>query len=202
MIEAHADLRGYFRERLVAALQRRGVTPHEATEFYVVDLLARYSRVRPDDSVLRPLVYRMAEALETQDATERFRRFRDMGDAALYVCGFFLEYLQRRGVSRDYVVTMGGRAYDRARHLAGWGGLGMDAGLAAAYQELADRFDDFAHVLDEVREETTFRTPQDIVRLYDRWKRTGSPTLAARLKDEGVFPQREQDDGEGSSVLH
>ena len=56
--------------------------------------------------------------------------------------------------------------------------------------ELAEGFDDFARVLDEVRERTVLRSPQDIVRLYDLWKRTKDPRFAEKLRGQGVFPQK------------
>ena len=62
----------------------------------------------------RPLVERLAAALEAEDRSQKFRRFRDLGDCALYVCGFFSDHLQRRGIARDYVVAMGHRGYLQA----------------------------------------------------------------------------------------
>jgi hypothetical protein len=191
MIERYADLRGYFRERLVSALERRRVHFQETTECYLVQLMARFADGASASEVAEPLVYRMAEALETREPVLRFRRFRDTGDAALYVLGFFQDHLDRRGISRGYVVTMGGRAYGRASELATVGGGVIDGGFSEAYGELADRFDECAKVLDELREETELRTPQDVVRLYDRWKRTRSPALAERLRAAGVYPQRD-----------
>jgi hypothetical protein len=114
------------------------------------------------------------------------------------VCGFFGDHLRRRGISRDYVVGLGERAYGEAGDLCGRAWRSSDGSLRQVYPELAGRFDVFARVLDEVRETTALRTPQDIVRLYERWRRTKSPTLARRLKEEGVFPQ----DGGGDRVLH
>ncbi len=193
-----ADMREFFRERLVAALSRRRVEVEEATEFYLVNLLAGYASRSPRETLSRPLFHRLAEAVETPDAPERFRRFRELGDCALYVCGFFSEHLDRRGISRDYVVTMGHRAYGEAGDLCGRACRAAEARLREVYPELAEGFDDFARVLDDVRETTALRTPQDIVRLYERWRRTRSPLLASRLKQQGVFPQV-ADDGE---VLH
>lgn len=200
MIEAHADVRGYFRERLMGALARRGVQPGETTEFYLVDLLARFA-TGAAQGVEEPLVYRLAEALETREPHLRFRRFREMGDAALYALGFFFDHLHRRGISRRYVVGMGEKAYARASDLAGWSGGRGDAAFTEAFEELAGGFDEFARALDDVREATTLRTPQDIVRLYDRWRRNGSPVLAERLQAAGVYPQT-PGDGSGGSTLH
>jgi len=38
---------------------------------------------------------------------------------------------------------------------------------------------------------TSLRTPQDIVRLYDRWRQGRSVAIAERLAAAGVFPQVE-----------
>ena len=36
---------------------------------------------------------------------------RELGDAAMFVCGFFPDSFERRGLDRGYVVAMGGHAY-------------------------------------------------------------------------------------------
>ena len=191
MIEVAIDMREFFRERLGAALDRREVRVSASTEFYLVELMARYARTPAATTLAKPLVDRLTEALEADDRTQQFRRFRDLGDCALYACGFFSDHLDRRGVARDYVVAMGNRGYDQAGRLA------PGSGFDEAYPELAEAFDLLARVLDDVRENTALRTPQDIVRLYERWRRTGSPLLAERLREEGVFPVQEPDE-----VLH
>ena len=177
---------------MVEALTRLEVDASGAVEFYLVELLAQQARTTAD--TLEPLVFRLAEAAAIDEPAERFRRFRAVGDAALHTCGFFADHYERRGVSREYVVTMGGRAYDAAADLA----FAARAAEPDVFGELAGRFDAFARVLDEVRETTELRTPQDIVRLYDRWRRTRSPRLAERLRKAGVFPGL----GGGGGTLH
>jgi len=66
----------------------------------------------------------------------------------------------------------------------------QEAARIGVYRELAALFAPITRVLDDVRESTALRTPQDIVRLYDKWRRTGSPRIAARLSAEGVYPGR------------
>jgi hypothetical protein len=177
-IELSADPTGFFHERLREALERRHMNLSEPTEVYLVHLLTGFVHITADEALERPLVERMAHALEAPSTTESFRRFRALGDNALYISGFFSDHLDRRGVSRGYVVAMGGRAYVAASSFGG-----------DLFEELAESFDTLAQVLDEVRETTSLRTPQDIVRLYERWRRTKSPALAERLEAEGVFPQ-------------
>ena len=178
-IEQHADVRGYFRERLLTALGQHSVKPSAETEFYLVNLLADYA-VRPHDAMFGRTLFDMyAEASEANGA-DRVRKFRDLGDNALYVCGFFSDHLQHRGVSRSYAITMG----ERGSSVAG----AITPSFADVYVELAERFESYVQVLDGVREEAALRTPQDIVRVYERWQKTKSPILAAQLERAGLFP--------------
>ncbi len=184
-IESISDARGYFQERLSTALSELGVVAEPHTEHYLVELLAAGQKgavATPD----QPLVHRLQAAIEARDRRERLRSYREAGDAALYTSGFFAEHLQKRGLSHDYYVELGARAYCAASELCGQ--------RADVYHQLGARFDDYSKVLEEVRESTVLRTPQDIVRLYDRWRRTRSPRLAARLHAAGVFPQIPKDD--------
>jgi hypothetical protein len=175
------DLKGWFHERLDAVLERRQVEATDGARVYLVELLVRNTGTSPD--LDQPLAFALAEACETGEPGERFRRHRALGDRALYLSGFFGEHLEHRGIPRTYVQTIGARGYGTAGDLARrWGGPG------ALLEELAERFETMTMVLDEVRESTALRTPQDIVRLYDRWKQTGSAKLAERLAEEGVFP--------------
>lgn len=191
------DMTGFFRDRLAVALTRRSVRVSELTEVYLVHLLASFVHASPEKALNEPLVHRMADALSAPTNTERFRKFRELGDHALYACGFFSDHLERRGIAREYVVTMGGRAYVQAGDLMSRTHGAQPDGFGDVYDELAHAFDALARVLDDVRECTSLRTPQDIVRLYERWRRTGSPLLAARLEEEGVFPQ-----SGGSKLVH
>ncbi len=180
MIEPCGDLKGYFEDRLDRALGQLQLSPIPETRVYLLDLLSTRA-LAGQTTMEETLVDRLAGAMAANDPKERFRRYRDTGDSALYTSGFFGEHLDGRGLSRDYVKAMGGRAYLAAAELSG--------SSRHMYGELAHGFEQFARAIDEVREATTMRTPQDIVKLYDRWRKTRSPKIAERLRSEGVFPQ-------------
>lgn len=179
-IETFADLRGWFRERLESALGQRGVGAAEGTRAYLVDLLARVGLGQENEALGRPLAIQLAEA-RSAGPSERFRLYRALGDDALYLRGFCSDHLDHRGITTEYVATLGETAYGQAGDLA----LGSAGGV---YRELAQKFEPFAEAFDDVREGTAMRTPTDIVRLYDKWTRTHSPKIAERLTAEGVFP--------------
>lgn len=180
-IETFADLRVWFRERLEAALGQRGLGAGEGTRAYLVDLLARVGLGEENEALARPLALQLAEARSAERAPDRLRLYRTLGDDALYLRGFCSEHLDHRGITTEYVATLGETAYDQAGELA----LG---GASEVYRELSRKFEPFADALDDVRESTALRTPSDIVRLYEKWTRTRSPKLAERLSAEGVFP--------------
>ncbi len=199
MIEPHADVRGYFRERLLGALERHRLSIDSGTEFYLVNLLSEFAISPPLPTLERPLAEQLADALETE-GYERLRRFRGLGDAALYVSGFFADHLERRGITADYAGAMGGRAYRSASALVRLAPP-REAALAYVYDELAAKFSAYVDVLSDVREATTPRTPQDIVRLYERWKHTRSPALADKLRSVGLFPVLEAET-RGRGTVH
>ncbi|MCK7580759.1 MAG: hypothetical protein MZV65_37410 [Chromatiales bacterium] len=58
------------------------------------------------------------------------------------------------------------------------------------FEELAAKFTDFADVLGEVAEHPDVRHHKDILRLYERWLKTGSRRAAARLRALGIEPER------------
>ena len=191
-IETSSNVRGWFHERLEESLDRQKIPASQPTRLYLVELLARFAEKPADDMMSRPLVFQLADAMECE-GYERLRKLRALGDAALYALGFFEGQLERRGVNRSYVVTMGGRAYADAWALSAFDP--QEAVRRDVYGELSDGFSDFVEALDDVRESTVLRTPQDIVRLYEKWKRTKSPRIAARLRSEGVFPSVPDDGG-------
>lgn len=184
-IEMRGDLRAWFMERLSNALDRRGLPASPTTRVYLVEVLHGFATGPAADALARPLALQLADAAEAGGA-ERIRRLRALGDAALYLTGFFADHLERRGITRRYTVTMGEQAYSSAGVLAAT--APSEAVRRQAYTELARTFEGFVATFDDLREMTTLRTPQDIVKLYDRWRRTRSPQIAERLREEGVFP--------------
>ncbi len=194
-IEMAGDLRGWFRVRLAEALERRRLSASATTQVYLVELLHAYAVEPSREALARPLALQLADAAEAS-GPERIRLLRTLGDAALYLAGFFSDHIERRGVSAGYFVAMGERAYSSARALAPY--CPSEAPRTAVYEELAEEFESFVYTFDDLRETTTLRTPQDIVKLYDKWRRTRSPLLAERLREEGVFPA----DAPSKRLLH
>lgn len=185
LVEPRAPLE-FFREQLVQALEHQHVSTSAFTEFYLVNLLATCVRAsRPgqgahgfEDVPLALLYGRAVQATRP----ERVRLLRALGDTALFTAGFFGDSLERRLVDFDYYRTMGCRAYAQLSQdaAAGFGGR--------VFGELGQRFGQFADVLAEVSERTRVADQQSILKLYERWLRTGSSRAARLLAEQGLAP--------------
>lgn len=180
-----ANVDGFFREIVESAAEQESVESTDLGLAYVTSLLASYVRLSSKDRALlgESLTLALHRAVGASGA-ERFERLRSVGDAVLYASGFFAEHLSARGVSLPYVRGLGARAYGLA--------AGTLTGARDLFQELADRFDNYARLLgavsDTVAATSAASTPAGTLRLYERWMRTGSPAAADALIERGLLP--------------
>jgi len=174
----------YFKGLVESAMVRQHLRATELTSYYLVDLLCRF--VRPDaripfyEDTGQPLALRLAKALESGGMEQR-ARLRNLGDFSLFTSGFFSDSLRRRVVDVDYYVSMGEYAYGSLSR------RDSDA-FGQVFSELSKRFVAYMDVLADVSECTGTTAGTDVLRLYERWLRTGSPRDGQRLADHGLAP--------------
>jgi hypothetical protein len=189
-IDSCEAVQDFFLGEVRDAMSDLRVETAAATEKYLVDLLTSFSVSARIQTLFEPLVTQLAKA-RNASGPERANRMRELGDVSLFVCGFFPDSFERRGLDRGYVVAMGGHAYlvvgEATRRLG-------DASDGHVFVELAERFHELARVLDEVRERTSLCTDAAVLRLYERFRESGSPTLLRRLHRRGVHPARDKAD--------
>ena len=182
-------IKDFFRDLLQRAMENQRAQVQPFTELYVVNLLHEYLLsealyVQSEDGRLeqKPLAFLLKEALE-EPGPARLHMLRRLGDTSLFVSGFFPDSLARRSslVDVDYYIAMGGRAYDAVGTLAGHRDL---------WSELSGRFRLLVDLLNEVSERTLASTNAGLVRLYERWMKTGSERLATLLARQGVVARK------------
>lgn len=173
----------FFKEQVDRALDRHDVEPSAEVAYYLTRLLEEFVRpqrlyrragVDPD----QPLAEVFCEAI-TSGGRRRFELLKLTGDCALFVSGFLAESLQRTLVGADYYVRLGGHAYGviHAEHRL----------LKELFGELAGKFTQLADVLTEVSETCSLTDDRNLIRLYDRWLRTGSQRSAEKLREQGIL---------------
>lgn len=181
----------FFNERVTSALVNQRVDATDDARFYLVTLLNDRLNVNragpgPDrDLEDEPLALVLARALQAS-LSEQVALLKALGDRALYVSGVFSDSLARHVVDVDYYVSMGEMAYGK---LAGvMKGGRRPSAYAELYDELASRFPVFVEVLNEVSEGLSLTSNSGLLRLYERWLRTGSRRAAEKLSKEGIVP--------------
>lgn len=200
-LQTDDNLFDFFHPHVDRVVEEHGRPVGPEGVFYLTSLLVE--RAHPDaqapEEAAETLVELRIQAARG-DRPQAIRAYRSLGDRALLTAGFFRQSLSGRLVSRQYYVDMGAAAYDALAGLlraAGFGGRvvgdGGHKGLDDIYQELAQAFEACSEVLDEVRDavrgEDEGRLPdEEVLALYEQWRATGSPRLAARLARLGVVP--------------
>jgi hypothetical protein len=173
----------YFKELVESAMHRQHLQAGDLTEYYVVNLLCQYVRldaqVKAGDHA-EPLAIRLARALESGGSEQR-ARLRSLADFSLFMSGFFPDSFTRRSIDVDYYKSMGEYAYGS---LSRW----EDDGFAEVFGELARKFVGFMDVLADVSERTALGSSTDVLRLYEKWLRTGSSRDGQRLVERGILP--------------
>jgi hypothetical protein len=171
----------YFKELVDGAVTRQGLATHELTTFYVVQLLASFAeRPAAANADNDPLSFRLAQALDAGGLQQR-ASLKQIGDVSLFTSGFFSDSLRTKLVDVDYYVSIGGSAYNALSRIE------TDT-FASVFAELGEKFVGFVDVLSEVSERTSCSSNLDLLRLYERWLKTGSRHSGQLLVERGVFP--------------
>jgi hypothetical protein len=191
-ILAARSVSGFFGEVVEDAMKARRVDATDGATRYLVGLLTDYAHPdgRAGEALERPLTLLLDEALRSPDPAERFERLRSLGDGVLYGCGFFGDHFEARGVDPKYLHGLGTRAYGAASSMLRLGG---DDSTPDLFGELAEKFDAFVDVLAEVADATIAmgtESSRGLLKIYERWLKTGSERLASALTSRGVMPTR------------
>jgi hypothetical protein len=182
------SIHDFFRELLSLAIENQRARVQQATELYLANLLSGFLQtesllVREEDGSLQrsPLALLLKEALEEEGAA-RARALRRLGDTSLFVSGMFSESLSASLVDVQYAIAMGSRAYDALGEVAARHGRGE----RSIWEELAAKFSQLVEVLNEVSERTQATTNAGLLRIYEKWIKTGSPRVGTLLSARGV----------------
>jgi len=174
--------RAVFAQLVAVALAQIPVRPSPMATAYLIELLdqqvARAAEPDSDQALAETLLAARLEA-----GTDRIRRMRGVGDRALFGAGYFGDSLARRAIDLDYFREIGRHAYeDVAARLAG---QGVGQTWTRLYRELSTHFAEFVDVLAEVADRSRRSPPADMLRLYERFLRTGSARDRERLARAG-----------------
>ncbi|MEO1079897.1 MAG: hypothetical protein AAFY29_10095 [Pseudomonadota bacterium] len=174
----------YFSEQLQEHGQNLRPPPADDTVWYLSHMLARFGRSERlfsyDDGRfdLRPLALLYGDAMEADSDHQRCLFLQQLGDMALFLGALFPERFTQRGIQQDYVVGMGGGAYDylaenarRNRHV---------------FQELASAFGKILELIAAACSRDMASNDETILALYQRWTQSRDPLIARQLQALGI----------------
>lgn len=195
VLQTHDNLFDFFHEEVDAAAELTGSDVSEEGVFYLSNLLVEKTRT-PGHDTPGTLAEFSIRAAQADRVDQRIRSYRQLGDRALYVSGFFPESLSRRTVKADYYADMGRTAYDRLSRMlrSPVGHLGGGhKGLGEIFGELAASFEVCLEILGEVHDALRARseaepTEAELLKLYEQWQTTGNRQALRRLQRFGLVP--------------
>ncbi len=176
----------YFRELVQTALGHQKIKAPEEIEFYLVNLLQSYMfmpeffQKSSESFTDQPLAILYLKAQQAEYEA-KLTLLKQLGDAALFISGYFPASLNRQLVDVAYYTQMGGSAYADLSQI-------VSKNVATLFGNLADHFRSYADVLSEVSESCQFTKEQDTLRHYENWLKTGSQHALNRLTQKGIIP--------------
>ena len=180
------SLTNYFRERLTEVSGEEHPPPREETLWYLAALLTRFGDsdqvfCRDGDGLtLRPLALLYSDAHEAETVRERCLILRHLGDLALFLGALLPDFFVRRGLGKDYLVGMGGGAYDYLSENA--------PDNRHVFSELAARFTRMLQLVAGACSREAPFDAREVLGLYRRWLASGDPLIARQLQAVGIEP--------------
>ncbi len=180
----------FFSEMVSTAISKRNLKVYPAVQDYLVSLLEHYLDAKNlfDSEMTEEGLKKTPDTLaemylraSNSEHTTRVALLKKLGDRSLYISGFFADSLQRKIVDVDYYAEMGGAAYGALSEYT------KEDNYSAIFKVFSSRFLEFVEVLNIISEESFIKSDQSILRLYDKYMRTGSELAKEKLIEMGVI---------------
>ncbi len=181
----------FFKERVSDSIHTLKVEASPEAEFYLVQLLTTfteasrlYESTEGGQAGEKPLALRYFEAT-LASRHEKIPVLKKMGDVALYTSGFFADSFFKKVISADYYIHMGETAYSSLSHILS---SEKNIHVQELFEELADKFIRFVDVLSDVAHRSRLGSDTSLLKLYERWLKTGSKKAYDLLVEQGMVP--------------
>jgi hypothetical protein len=189
-IQTEQNTFDYFSQNVKESLKNQHITITKTSEYYLVHLLVDFTFTRNifnlADRDDRPLavIYHQAQQ---ETAENKIKLFKNLGDFALFITGFFPDSLNRKITDVDYYILLGKSAYE---NLSAIFERDHKASFTLLFDELAEKFVSITDILAEISSKSSTHWNDGILRLYERWLKTGSKRDERLLWAKGIMPNR------------
>jgi hypothetical protein len=181
----------FFKEAVRDAFSKRKIEAFPMAEDYLVNILEHYviaehlhdSETTNELGQKKPAT--LAETLLIAAQSEHSTKvdmLKKLGDRTLYICGFFGDSFQRKVIDLDYCAEMGGTAYGILAHST------KEDTLSRVYTLYSRKFLLFVDALNYISEKSQMQSSSNVLRIYDRYLKTGSELAREKLTHLGIVP--------------
>ncbi len=181
----------FFKEAVRDAFSKRKIEAFPMAEDYLVHVLEHYvvaDHLHESENAeshgpkkITTLAETLLIAAQSEHST-KVDMLKKLGDRTLYICGFFSDSFQRKVIDVDYCAEMGGTAY---RILAQ---STKEDTLSKVYSLYSKKFLAFVDVLNYISEKSQLQSSSNVLRIYDRYLKTGSELAREKLSHLGIVP--------------
>lgn len=181
----------FFKDAVRDAFSKRRIEAFPMAEDYLVNVLEHYviaahlHESEEIDELGHKKPSTLAETLLIAAQSEHSTKvdmLKKLGDRTLYVCGFFSDSFERKVIDVDYCAEMGGTAY---RILAQ---STREDTLSKVYTLYSQKFLAFVDALNYISEKSQLQSSNNVLRIYDRYLKTGSELAREKLTTLGIVP--------------
>lgn len=177
----------FFKEVTQEAFERRKMKTIPAAKDYLATLLVTYINTDnlyeiEDNGQHKQITLAELMLKAHQEKAVKTDLLKKLGDVSLYLSGVFGDSLNRKVVDIDYYAEMGGMAYRSLSSVA------REDSHRVLFSEIGQRFLEFVDVLTYVSQKAFIQTDENLLRLYDRYVKTGSEVAREHLVEKGILP--------------
>ncbi len=185
------NAREYFGSMVEEAVEKRQIHSSRGEQEYLITLLEHFLDARNlydeptvDEQTGLRKELSFSEIYLTAIQSEKsaqFELFKKLADRSLYISGFFGDSLNRKIIDVDFYVDLGGAAYANLSQIS------TERPMVEVYRTFSMRFVEFVDVLAYISHQSFIKSNEGILRLYDRYIKTGSGLAKDKLIELGVL---------------
>ena len=184
--------REYFTEVIDEGMEKIKFYPSQMARFYLIEVMEQFlpaenlfeKKEKTTDPQKQPSSGTLAEMLliaTNQRQGVRINLLKKLGDTSLYISGFLGDSLKYKLIDVDYYADIGCVAYQRLSKVI------KDSSFQELYMEFATEFIGFMDLLTFFSHKSNIQSNTDLLRLYDKYIKTGSRMAKEFLETNGLI---------------
>lgn len=179
--------REYFNDVVQEAISARKMVTFPLAKSYIVSVLENYVHTNnlfdaqtENGKLTRETLAETFLKAQNAHSSVKIELLKKLGDVSLYISGFFGDSLSRKIVDVDYYMDMGEVAYGTLAHEI------KEDTSRKVFEDFSKRFVEYVDLLTTISQKTFVQNDESILRLYEKYLKTGSELAREMLEEKGI----------------